>query len=273
MMLMMNEAHDEIVKIVGEVKPKVGIICGSGLGGIVNEIKCAVKISYADIPGFPVSTVKGHSGTLVFGQLNGTSVMCFSGRFHAYEGHPMEHVTLPVRLMAQFGVQSVIITNASGSLDGEKFVVGDIVMIKDHISFPALCGASPLVGGPNFVPLSNAYMQLQDELCAIGKKLGVDVKQGIYVGLGGPNYETPAEVRFLRMIGGDMVGMSTTPEVIMAASLGMKVLGLSLVTNVCVDSVDANIEQANHAEVLKAAQDRSSALQALVKEIIPLMKE
>lgn len=267
---MLDQVHDSIVRIVGEVHPIVGIICGSGLGGITETITESVKVAYVDIPGFPVSTVKGHSGNLVFGKLNGVAVMCFSGRFHCYEGHPVEHVTLPIQLMARFGVYSVIITNASGSLDGKKFQVGDIVMINDHISFPALSGRSPLIGAPNFVPLSNAYIRMHQKLTEIGNKLDIgDVKQGVYVGLGGPNYETPAEVRFLGMIGGDIVGMSTTPEVIMAASLGIRVLGLSLVTNVCLDSTEGRVDHANHLEVLQVAQERSSAMQSLVYEVIP----
>jgi purine-nucleoside phosphorylase len=263
----------ELAGINGEI-PKnipIGIICGSGLGGIVDDIENSIKIAYTDIPGLPKSTVKGHSGNLVLGKIQGIKVICFSGRLHYYEGYSMSDVTLPVRLMAMFGVNLLIVTNASGSLDPEKFGIGDIVMIRDHISFPSLTGLSPLIGGPNFASLTSTYLQEIQLLTDWASKLEIPIiKQGIYVGVGGPNYETPAEVKFMRMIGGGIVGMSTTPEVIMAASLNMKVLGISLVTNICIDDPGKFQlkDYPHHLEVLRVSKERGRDLQRLIVHIL-----
>ena len=272
-----SKIYESIVKLLGSNSEKlrdirVGIICGSGLGGIVDFMDEQISIPYTDIPDFPKPTVKGHPGNLVFGKLQGIRALCFSGRFHYYEGHTMSDVTMPVRLMAMFGVKLLIVTNASGSLNPEKFQIGDIVVIRDHISLPSLVGLSPLIGGPNFVPLTCTYLPEFDLIKEWGDKLKIHgIKQGVYIGLGGPNYETPAEVKFLRIIGGDITGMSTTPEVIMAVSLKLRVLGLSLVTNVCVDDA-AKYElrdYPNHLEVLRVAKERGRDLQQLIISILP----
>lgn len=250
---------------VGEVE--FGLILGSGLGELAEEIEDAVKISYSDIPYFPISTVEGHAGQLVYGRLAGKKVLAMQGRFHFYEGYPMESVTYPVRVMAALKVHSLIVTNAAGGVN-KNFEPGNLMLITDHINFT---GTSPLIGpndndlGPRFPDMSQAYTpSYQTVAQAAAKKLGLDLKEGVYMGFSGPTYETPAEIRFARTIGADAVGMSTVAEVIVAVHSGLKVLGISCITNLAA-GMQANL---NHAEVVETTERVKEDFKFLVKETL-----
>lgn len=215
-------------------KPYVGIILGSGLGDLADQIKDPVVIPYGTIPGFAVSTAVGHKGNFIAGKLAGKCVIAMQGRFHSYEGYPMELIALPVRVMKLLGIKYLFVSNAAGGANPD-FKIGDMVIIKDHINnLP-----NPLIGpnldefGPRFPDLTCAYdLELQDLAVKLGKKQGLDLKKGVYFASSGPTYETPAEVRFFRAVGADMLGMSTVPEVIVARHCGLKVFGVSVITNV-----------------------------------------
>ncbi|MGY0209244.1 purine-nucleoside phosphorylase [Bacillus subtilis] len=211
--------------------PEIGLILGSGLGVLADEIENPVAIPYEDIPHFPVSTVEGHAGQLVFGDLEGKRVVAMQGRFHFYEGYSMEQVTFPVRVLKLIGVETLIVTNAAGACN-ENFNPGDLMIITDHINF---FGTSPLIGknanefGTRFPDMSEAYdKQLVKLTEQVASDLGLNVQKGVYFGNTGPTYETPAEVKMARLLGGDVVGMSTVPEVIVARHSDMRVLGLFL---------------------------------------------
>ena len=215
-------------------KPLVGIVLGSGLGDLADKIKDPVVIPYKTIQGFPVSTAVGHKGNFIVGKLAGKCVIAMQGRFHAYEGYPMELIALPIRVMKLLGIEYLFVSNAAGGANPD-FKIGDMVIIKDHINnLP-----NPLIGqnleefGPRFPDMTCAYdLELQDMAEAIGKKQGLDLKKGVYFASSGPTYETPAEVRFYRAVGADMLGMSTVPEVIVARHCGLRVFGVSVITNV-----------------------------------------
>jgi len=255
----------------------IGIICGSGLSNLSSSFENCQVIPYSSIPGFPSVTISGHVGELVFGTLNGIECVCLRGRFHYYEGNSMEQVVLPVRVMRLMGVKMLIVTNAAGGLNPD-YNVGDIMVIQDHFGTPCIAGNHPLRGpnddalGPRFIAMSDCYdAELQSMLLDGAQKLGLSKKvraNGTYCFVSGPCYETKVESRFLRSIGGDSVGMSTVPEVIAAKHCGMKILGLSLVTNkvVLVDSKDA--VHATHAEVLAAANEAGEHVENLVKYVI-----
>jgi purine-nucleoside phosphorylase len=221
--------------------PEIGLILGSGLGVLADEIENPVRIPYSDIPEFPVSTVEGHAGQLVLGDLAGKKVVAMQGRFHFYEGYSMEKVTFPVRVMKLLGIEKLIVTNAAGGVN-EEFEPGDLMIITDHINYT---GTNPLIGanderfGPRFPDMSEAYnKELNAKATKIATDLGILVKEGVYVGFSGPTYETPAEIRFARNMGGDAVGMSTVPEVIVARHSGIKVLGISCITNMASGILD-----------------------------------
>lgn len=261
----------------GMAMPVVGVICGSGLSELSKTLEGkTLSIKYSDIPGFPAHcTVAGHKGEVVFGKLSGIPAMCFRGRFHSYEGHDMKTVVLPVTVMRCLSIKVVIITNAAGGLN-RGYSVGDVVCVSDHLAIPQLAGKNPLVGpnddelGPRFPPTSNAYSEeLRAAAQAAAKKMGADFvrSHGTYCFVSGPMYESKAECRFLRELGGDCVGMSTIPEVVTAHHCDMKVLCLSLVTNIVVMDGDEG-PVASHAEVLEAVAERSVQMQTLVKEII-----
>lgn len=262
--------------------PLVGIICGSGLSGLSKTLTNSKTIKYGDIPGFPShTTVAGHKGEIVFGLLNGNiPAMCFRGRFHSYEGHDMNTVALPVRIMRCLGVKLLIVTNAAGGLNS-SYNVGDLVNVMDYFALPMMAGKNPLVGpnddelGPRFPPVSNAFdPALQDVVLKAAKGLNMDQfvrKDGTYCFVSGPMYESKAECRFLRSIGGDSVGMSTVPEIVAAHHCGMKVLCLSLITNKVVMNGDEG-PPASHEEVLEAVNTRSEQVQDLVKEIVKELK-
>lgn len=258
----------EFLKSRIKSEPTVGIILGSGLGNLVDYIKVDTKISYQDIPFFPVSTVMGHSGKLVFGNIASKSVVAMQGRVHYYEGLSMQEVTYPVRVMKFLGIKYLIVSNAAGGVN-PKFEPGDLMLIVDHIN---LMPENPLRGpnddalGPRFPSMHNAYdRDLRQLALSVAAELGIPLQQGVYVALQGPNLETPAEYLFIRTIGGDAVGMSTVPEVIVANHMGIKVLGFSVITNVA-NPYDPM--ETTHEEVLKAANKAGKKLIKLVSAAI-----
>ena len=230
-----NKAAEYIRGRLGGRQPKVALILGSGLGPIADTVKDQIVIPYKEIPGFPVSTAVGHKGNFISGELAGTQVFVMQGRFHYYEGYPMETVTIGVRVFRQLGIQFLFVFNAAGAAN-PAFKVGDMVMITDHINMMP----NPLIGpnmedfGPRFPDMTCPYdLELQDLARTCAAKVGVEIQEGVYFGSTGPTYETPAEVRFYRLVGADLLGMSTIPEVIVARHCGIRVFGMSAVTNVC----------------------------------------
>ncbi|KPL18430.1 MAG: purine nucleoside phosphorylase [candidate division Zixibacteria bacterium SM23_81] len=252
-------------------KSKVGIILGSGLGALGEEIQKEAVISYEEIPYFPVSTVEGHAGRLLFGKLGGKKVVAMQGRFHYYEGYSMQEITFPVRVMRALGAEVLVISNACGGLN-PQFKPGDIMIIRDHIN---LLGINPLLGpnedelGTRFPDMSEPYDR---KLIALTEKVALEekikVQKGVYVAMTGPTLETAAEYRFLRTIGADVVGMSTVPEDIVAIHGGMRVLGLSVVTDSCLPDA---LKPASHKEIIKVAAEAEPKLTKLMKRVIESM--
>lgn len=235
-------------------QPEMGIVLGSGLGGFAEVMEETVSIPYRDIPHFPVSTVEGHKGELVFGKVNGKSVVAMQGRFHYYEGYSMQEVTFPIRVMQVLGVTGLIVTNASGGIN-PSYRPGDLVLIKDHLNF---MGENPLRGanlsslGPRFPDLSEGYdLEWRQKALTAAREIGIHPQEGVYAAMSGPSYETPAEIRYLRTVGADLVGMSTVPEVIAANHGGMRVLGISCVTNMAAGILPQRL---SHAEVMETAE-------------------
>ena len=258
-------------------RPRVGLILGSGLNPLADEVIGADRIPYGDIPHFPRPGVEGHKGQLVLGQLAGQEVLIMQGRAHAYEGYSLQQVTLPVRVMAELGIGTLILTNAAGGLN-PSFRPGDLMLINDHIGLMALVGGNPLWGpndaelGPRFPAMNKAYNpELRRLTRRVAVELGIELRQGVYIGLGGPTFETPAEVRFGRMIGGDACGMSTVPEVIVARHMGMRVLGISGISNAAISDPDA-VEEANHEEVLAAGDIMVPKLMALLRGVLAALE-
>lgn len=256
-------------------RPQVAIICGSGLGLLADALSDQQAFKYQEIPGFPHSTVQGHAGRLVFGELRGKTCVCMQGRFHMYEGHSLCKTTFPVRVFKLLGVDTLIVTNAAGSLD-DSLRPGDIMVLKDHINFPGLCGLNPLCGpnvdrfGPRFPAMSGCYdAGLRQVAMEIGKQLGVatSMREGVYAMVGGPNFESIAEARLLHRLGVDAVGMSTAPEVVVATHCGLRVFGLSLITNKVVKSYEDE-ESVDHDSVLEVGRLRAKTLQSLVTELV-----
>ena len=251
--------------------PEIGIILGTGLGALVNDINVEVKIPYEEIPHFPLSTVEFHAGKLIFGKLNGKSIVAMQGRFHYYEGYSMKQITFPVRVMKFLGVKKLIVSNACGGIKAD-FKPGTIMLMEDHIN---LLGDNPLIGenddsfGPRFPDMSEPYsrelMKLAEDAA---DELKLTVKKGVYAAMTGPSLETAAEYRFLRTIGADVVGMSTVPEDIVAVHMGMKVLGLSVVTDACVPE---ELKPANVPEIIRIANETEPKLTALIKNVIKRM--
>ncbi|KGP72172.1 purine-nucleoside phosphorylase [Pontibacillus yanchengensis] len=249
-------------------QPSIGMILGSGLGVLADEIENPVTIKYGDIPHFPESTVAGHKGQLVIGTLEGKQVIAMQGRFHYYEGYSMQQVTFPVRVMRELGVETLFVTNAAGGIN-ENFNAGDLMIISDHINN---MGDNPLIGpndeklGARFPDMSKAYDgQLATHAKACADRLGLKVQQGVYVGNTGPSYETGAEVRMLRTLGGDAVGMSTVPEVIVANHAGMNVLGISCISNMAAGILDQPL---THDEVIETTQQVRQDFLNFVKETL-----
>ena len=246
------EARDYLVQRV-RILPELGVILGSGLGAFADLVQEKQVIPYKDIPHFPISTVEGHAGQLVFGNVEGRTVVVMQGRFHYYEGYTMHEVTFPIRVMQELGVTGLVVTNAAGGINPD-FNPGDLILIKDHLN---MMGDNPLRGanlsnlGPRFPDLSEAYnLDWRQKALVIARELGINPQEGVYAAMSGPNYETPAEIRFLRSIGADMVGMSTVPEVIVANHGGMRVLGISCVTNMAAGILDQKL---SHVEVMETA--------------------
>lgn len=262
-----QEAVDFIRKSAPS-RPEIGVVLGSGLGILATEVENRTMINYSDIPHFPVSTVEGHEGRLVLGRYGGKQVVMMQGRFHFYEGYSMEQVVFPIRVMSRLGIRVLIVTNAAGGINRD-FKPGDLMLISDHIN---LMGTNPLIGanddeaGPRFPDMSEAYdHQICDLAEEIAKRDGLACQKGVYVALTGPSYETPAEIRFLRTIGGDAAGMSTVPEVIVANHAGIRVLGISCVTNMAAGVLPQKL---NHQEVMDTANRVRDQFITLVKGVI-----
>ncbi len=265
---------DEAVQFIRtktSFRPDIGIILGTGLGGLVKEIKKSAVIDYADIPHFPVSTVESHHGKLIFGTLAGKKIVAMQGRFHLYEGYSLKQVTFPVRVMKFLGVERLLISNAAGALN-PLFKKGDVMLMTDHIN---LLGDNPLIGpnddslGPRFPDMSEPYSKA---LIALAEQAALDLKipiqKGVYVAMQGPNLETRAEYRFLRIAGADAVGMSTIPEDIVAVHMGMPVLGFSIITDECFPDA---LKPVTLAEVLKVATKAEPRMTAIMKEVVRKM--
>ncbi len=253
--------------------PRVGLILGSGLSDLADSIEDASILAYADIPHFPVSTVEGHAGQLVIGRLGGAVVCAMQGRFHHYEGYTLQQTTFPIRVMRLLGIKTVILTNAAGGLN-PKFAVTDLMLIEDHLNLPGMMGLNPLIGpnleafGTRFPSMNQAYPRHLRELAlTVGKELGMTLHQGVYAFLSGPSFETATEVRFLRSIGADAVGMSTVPEAVVATHAGMDVLGISSITNVGIDELDT-AAATSHEEVMASGKLIVPPLTALIMGIL-----
>lgn len=264
-----KESVDFISALV-EYKPKVGIILGSGLGGLIRDIQIEKEIPYADIPNFPVSTVEGHVGHLILGKLGGQQVVAMQGRFHFYEGWTMQDIAFPIRVMKFLGIKLLVVSNASGGLNPD-FNVGDIMVINDHIN---LMGTNPLMGpnekefGPRFPDMKEAYdHKLIEKVNAIARREGIELKAGVYAGVTGPTFETPAEYKYLHIIGADAVGMSTVPEVITARHMDIPVFAVSIITDL---GVVGKISEVSHQMVLEAA---GKAEPKMTKIITGLLRE
>ena len=265
------EKIDETLKVIREKTDKeypIGIILGTGLGGLVEEIKIEYKIDYADLPHFPLSTVESHKGKLIFGKIGDKNVVAMQGRFHYYEGYSMQQITYPVRVMKFLGVQTLLVSNACGGMN-PLFSRGDVMLMVDHIN---LLGDNPLIGknedklGPRFPDMSEPYSK---ELISIAEAVALEnkikIQKGVYVAVAGPNLETKAEYRFLRATGADVVGMSTIPENIVANHMGMKVLGISIITDECFPEA---LKPVNVEEIIATAVGAEPKMTLIMKEVI-----
>lgn len=262
---MIEQIANYIKKQIGSLQPDTGIILGSGLGDIANSINNPIIIPYSSIPNFPQSSVSGHKGQLIIGQLNNHTVICLQGRFHLYEGHSPQIINTIIQALKVLGIQQLIVTNAAGSLNID-FAPGSIMMISDHINFS---GQNPLVGfddekyGPRFPSMANAYPNdLRSKMRQIASSLNIKLNEGVYIMVLGPNFETAAEIRAFQILGADAVGMSTVPEVICATRCGIKVLGLSVITNYGTGMSDSTT---SHTETLTQGQKASQNLSLLIQ--------
>jgi purine-nucleoside phosphorylase len=250
---------------------EIGVILGSGLGSLADKLKESISIPYKDIPHFPLSTVPGHKGQLVFGTLSGKSVICLQGRYHYYQGYTIHEVVYPIRVMQRLGIVELIVTNSAGGIN-QKFIPGDLMLIKDHIN---LMGVNPLIGeklekfGTYFLDMSRAYSKhLIEKAEEAAKITKIKIQEGVYAALTGPNYETPAEINYLRIIGADAVGMSTVPEVIVANQSGINVLGISCITNMASGIIDMPLD---HKDVIDNARNSSLKFIKLVEKLVELL--
>jgi purine-nucleoside phosphorylase len=250
------------------IRPEIGIILGTGLGGLVNEIEKPHSIPYATIPNFPVSTVDGHNGQLIFGKMSGKNIVAMQGRFHYYEGYSMQEVTFPVRVMRALGVSHLFVSNASGGLNPD-YRVGDIMVIRDHINFfpeHPLRGRNYNELGPRFPDMSRVYSEkLRLMAKEIAEENGFRLREGVYVGVSGPTFETPAEYLMFRKLGGDAVGMSTVPEVIVAHHAGMIIFGISIITD---SGVPGEIVEISHEDVQQVARNAEPRMTLIMKCLI-----
>jgi purine-nucleoside phosphorylase len=262
-----NQAVDYLNRKFNEM-PQIGIILGTGLGSLLNEIEIINEIPYEEIPHFPISTVTSHPGKLILGRVGRKYILAMKGRFHYYEGYNMKEVTFPIRVMKKLGIQSLLISNASGGLNPD-FQIGDVMVISDHIDlFPE----TPLRGpnmdefGDRFPDMSEAYhRQMINWAFEIARQSNITIRNGVYAGVKGPNLETPAEYKYLRTIGGDAVGMSTIPEVIVAAQCGMKVFAMSAITDLC---TPGNIKKITLPDILKAAAKAEPTMRKIFLELL-----
>ena len=252
-------------------RPTIGLILGSGLGDFADTLQDRTVIPFSAIPDFPQATVEGHAGAFVFGSCHGKQVVALQGRLHYYEGHSMQSLTLPVRIMALLGVRTLILTNAAGGVN-YNFVPGDLMLITDHINYS---GANPLIGvhmpefGPRFPDVSDLYSRsLRRLVLEEALKKGIGLRQGVYMMFSGPNYETPAEVRMARILGADAVGMSTVPEALVAAQCGIRVLGISCITNMAAGVTNQPL---NHQEVMEIAEKVHDKFHSLVELILDVL--
>lgn len=267
---MMTKINEAVAYIRGRytVSPVAGIVLGSGLGSFTAEMTIETEIAYADIPHFPVSTVEGHVGKLIFGELGGKKVVAMMGRFHCYEGYTPQEVIFPIRVMKFLGISTLLISNAAGGMNAD-FKVGDLMIIKDHVSLFVI---NPLIGkndenlGPRFPDMSEPYSKALIEMVkCIAAKENIDLQEGVYCGVTGPTFETRAEYKLLHVIGGDAVGMSTVQEVIAAAHMGLHVFGMSVITDLGIREDENKI---THAEVLQAAKEAEPKLTHIFKELV-----
>lgn len=267
MLQKIQETADYLKRTI-KTNPKIGIILGTGLGNLVTQLTEKLEIPYEEIPNFPISTVEGHSGKLIFGKLGNTDVLAMQGRFHYYEGYDMKEVTFPVRVMKAIGIETLLVSNASGGVNPD-FEIGDLMIITDHINlFPE----HPLRGknfnqlGTRFPDMSEAYSQdLIIKAKEIAQKNQIKVVEGVYIGTTGPTFETPAEYKYFRIIGGDTVGMSTVPEVIVANHAGMKVFGMSIITDL---GVPGKIVEVTHEEVQEIGNQVQPLMTQIMKELV-----
>ena len=260
-----------------DLQPQLGLVLGSGLGGLVDTLVDRITIPYSEIPGWPQSTVPGHSGQLVIGGLEGHVVIAQQGRAHFYEGYSPQKITFPIRVMHMLGVETLILTNAAGGLNTD-YQVGDLMLLNDHINLVGMTGNNPLVGpndesiGPRFVGMVQTYdRELRQLASRVAEESGIPLHEGVYMGLSGPAFETPAEVRMLRMLGADAVGMSTVHEVLVARHAGMRVMAFSGITNRAIDSIDAPVET-NHEEVLEAGKILVPRLTTVLMGVLRLLE-
>lgn len=261
------ESAKRYIKSQGATDATIGLVLGSGLGVLAEELESPIRIAYEDIPYFPVSTVEGHQSELVYGTLGDKKVLAMSGRFHYYEGYVMEEVTFPIRVMKSIGIHSVIITNAAGGIN-EQFTPGDLMMITDQIN---MTGTNPLIGpnnndlGPRFVDMTEAFdKDYQTIAHKVAKDLDIGLKEGVYMGVSGPTYETPSEIKMFRIMGADAVGMSTVPEVIVARHSGLRVLGISCITNMGA-GMQATLD---HSHIVDTTERVKTKFKQFVKEIV-----
>ena len=265
------DAATSAVRARLSIIPEIALILGSGLGELADSVENASIIPTNEIPFWPVSTVPGHKGRLVIGKLEGKQVLVLQGRTHFYEGHPISKIGLPIRVMQRLGIKTLILTNASGGLN-DDFYPGDIMLIKDHLALLPMAGENPLRGpnldefGPRFPPMSEVYNHELIELAQqVGKDLGIALHEGVYVCLAGPSFETPADCRFLKMVGADAVGMSTVPEAIVAKHGGMSILGFATITNK-IDPDGTN--KASHEEVLQVGDILAPNLMKIIRGVL-----
>jgi len=258
-----------------DLRAKIGIVLGTGLGGLGKDVKADLRIPFTDIPGMAGATVQSHSGELVAGHLGDTPVFVLEGRLHYYEGHDLRDIVYPVRVLKALGCDTLILSNAAGGMNPD-WQLGDLMVIDDHINLPGICGINPLIGpndeseGPRFPDMSRPYdpelVQLAHE---VAKGQGLNLREGVYVMVTGPNLETRAEYRMLRNLGADVVGMSTLPEVVAARHAGMRVAAFSIVTDMCIPET---LEEANIETIIKTASEAEPKLTALVKEFVGRIK-
>ncbi len=267
MLEMLNETV-RFIKDKVDFEPEIGIVLGTGLGGLVDVIEQVGTVKYEDIPHFPVSTVEGHAGQLMFGYISGKKVVAMQGRFHFYEGYDMQELAIPVRTMKLLGVETIFLSNAAGGMN-PNFKVGDVMLITDHIN---MMGTNPLMGknaddfGPRFPDMSVIYdKELIEKAEKIAESQDLKVQKGVYMAVTGPTFETPAEYKFMHILGADAVGMSTVPEAIVARHASMKCFALSIITDLGVEGI---VEEVSHAEVLEVANAAESKMTGIIKQLL-----